>query len=167
MIFDGLIEKSCRQLSSGAFLVTGEEANPMTIGWAQWGIVWGKPVLTVLVRHSRYSHKLIESGCFTVSVPKEGTMEEELRVCGIKSGRDIDKRAELGLKLTEPKTNGVPGIQGCEMHFECKVLLQTEVSMQDLEPSLKKRFYATTSAAPEGDPHTLYFGEVIAAYKEE
>ncbi len=167
MDYQELVEEATRQISSGVFLVSGQQANPMTIGWAQWGCIWGKPVLTVMVRHSRYSHSLLEDGRFTVSVPAPGGMKEELKVCGTKSGRDVDKKTLLSLKTVPAKKNGIPGIAGCAIHFECKTLLKTEVSMEDLEPELYQRFYnGATQATPDGDPHTLYFGEILAAYRE-
>lgn len=166
MEFQHLIEAAVRQMPAGAFLVTGDEANPMTVGWAQWGVIWGKPILTVMVRHSRYSHKLIENGVFTLSVPAPGAMKDELKICGSKSGRDSDKKALAGLGTVPARENGIPGIAGCAMHFECRTLLKTEVAMENLEPELYKRFYTAGQATADGDPHTLYFGEILAAYEE-
>jgi len=34
--------------------------NAMAIGWGQVGIIWRKPIFTVLVRPSRYTYELIE-----------------------------------------------------------------------------------------------------------
>ena len=48
-----LMGEACAQLPKGAFLMV--EGNPMTIGWAQFGVVWSKPVCTVFVRHSRHN----------------------------------------------------------------------------------------------------------------
>lgn len=49
-----------------------EKPNVMTIGWGLIGIVWYKPIFMILVRPSRYTHKLIEeTGDFTVNVPKK------------------------------------------------------------------------------------------------
>jgi hypothetical protein len=49
--YETLVPESAGQLAQGAFLVSGrEEKNLMTIGWGQWGRVWGTPVCTVLVR---------------------------------------------------------------------------------------------------------------------
>ncbi len=163
-----LLEDAVKQMPLGAFLVTGERHNPMTIGWAQWGVIWGKPVCTVLVRHSRYSHQLIENGCFTVSVPRFGERKEELRLCGTLSGRDVDKLQAAGLKTLSPRSNGVGGIAGCAVHFECKTVLKTEVSMDKLDPVLYGRYYdPAREATADGDPHTVYFGEIIAAYRED
>ena len=41
--------------------------NAMTIGWGTIGVIWRKPIFTVLVRHSRYTYKLLEeSDSFTI-----------------------------------------------------------------------------------------------------
>jgi hypothetical protein len=42
--YETLVPESAGQLAQGAFLVSGrEEKNLMTIGWGQWGRVWGTP----------------------------------------------------------------------------------------------------------------------------
>ena len=100
MDYTDLVQEALSQLPAGAFLVSGDEANPMTIGWGQFGVVWGKPMLTVLVRHSRYSEKLLrQNGNFTVSFPAPGTMQEALMLCGTRSGRDTDKADKFGVDL--------------------------------------------------------------------
>lgn len=83
-------------LAKGAFLTTaaGGRNNTMTIGWGALGNIWGKPVFTVMVRHSRYTHELIEAhNEFTVSFPLTAAFSKALGLCGSKSGRDMDKFA--------------------------------------------------------------------------
>ena len=83
------------QLSKkGCFLVVGDQSSPnfMTIGWATAGRMWGKPVMMIAVRLSRYSHdKLNELKEFTVCIPRDGECAKELAFAGVKSGRDFDK----------------------------------------------------------------------------
>ena len=147
----------------GAFLTVNApdgRANPMTIGWAQIGIVWSRPVLTVLVRKSRYTYDCIRgAGAFTVSVPCAGELSEELLLCGTKSGRDIDKVVEAGLSLTPGQKVDTPVIEGCFQHYECKILARSQQTRPDFcaEDVL-------TSFYPEGDHHVLVFGEIFAAY---
>ena len=77
--FDELITEATRQVEAGAFLLTGgSEPNPMTIGWCQWGVIWGNPICAIFVRKSRHSYDLLHSGAFTVSVHAPGTMKKEL-----------------------------------------------------------------------------------------
>jgi flavin reductase (DIM6/NTAB) family NADH-FMN oxidoreductase RutF len=155
-------DKLCKALGAGgAFLVvTGEKnkTNIMTIGWAQIGVIWGKPVMTVLVRPSRYTHGLMEkAGCFTVCVPPEGKMRKELAFCGSKSGRDHDKVKECGFSLKEGQA-GTRYIAGSELVYECRLLEHTEVQPAVLAQSVKDSFYK------DGDFHTVYFGEITGAH---
>ncbi|MBU2573495.1 MAG: flavin reductase [Elusimicrobia bacterium] len=148
---------------NGAFLVVtggGGAANIMTIGWAQLGVVWGKPVMTVLVRPSRYTHGLLEkAGYFTVCVPPEGGMRGELAFCGSKSGRDCDKIRECGFTLAEGSRGGVKYIAGSELVYECGMLERTRVLPETLAQSVKAKYYAA------GNYHTSYFGEIISVHK--
>lgn len=84
-----------------------DKPNAMTIGWATLGIVWGKPILTVYVRPSRYTFGLIEkTGDFTVNVlPRE--LEEIASFCGNISGRDCDKFEAKGLVAVP---SGIPAL---------------------------------------------------------
>ncbi len=161
MAYTDLVQEALAQLPAGAFLVSGDEANPMTIGWGQFGVVWGKPMLTVLVRHSRYSEKLLrQNGNFTVSFPAPGTMQEALMLCGTRSGRDTDKKALAGLGTVPARVNSIPGIAGCAIHFECRTVLRSEFPLDTLDETLRERYYSGDS------DHVLYFGEILAAYRE-
>ena len=67
--FDQFAPQVLQQLPKGAFLNVshGGRDNTMTIGWGSLGVVWGKPVFSVLVRPSRYTFDLLEaSGEFSV-----------------------------------------------------------------------------------------------------
>lgn len=152
--------KVLRQLAKGVFLTTsdGQKANTMTIGWGSIGYIWGKPVFTVLVRHSRYSHELLEKqGEFTISVPF-GDLKEALGVCGSKSGRDCDKFAAAHLTAKPGKKVAVPVIAECDRHYECKVIYRQEMAPDALLPDQRERWYG------DQDYHTLYYGEIVASY---
>lgn len=154
-----LIAEACAQLPAGAFLMV--QGNPMTIGWAQFGVVWGKPVCTVFVRQSRHTHALLEkSDVFTVSVPATGTMRKELAYCGTKSGRDGDKLAACGLSLLPAQAGGAAPLKGCALHFECRVLFRAESDLALMDEAVLARYYE------DGDRHTVYFGEILGAYRE-
>lgn len=169
--YEALMREAAEQVAGGGiFLMTGrEEKNPMTIGWCQWGNVWGMPVCTVLVRHTRHSHGLLaRDGAFTVSVPEKGAMKKELGFCGSRSGRDVDKKAELNLSTLPAQKNGIDALAGCALHFECEVVFQLEMgsNMDALAPDIRSRFYnPATQEGTDGNPHTLYFGRIVAAYR--
>ena len=149
------------QLKKGAFLMVN--GNPMTIGWAQFGILWGKQTLSVYVRHSRYTYQLLkDASAFTVSVPRPGTMSEELAFCGTRSGRDIDKMDALHSVLTPPHFGGQCGFSGCQYHIECSVLFRTDLDESLLEvPDLQSRYYQTK------DSHRMFIGEILGIWEEQ
>ena len=73
-----------------ALLTAGgkEKFNTMTISWGGLGTLWGKPVATVYVRESRYTHEFMDrEDYFTVSFYPE-SCRRTLGVLGSKSGRD-------------------------------------------------------------------------------
>ena len=47
-----------------AFLNAGnmDKFNSMTVSWGGLGTLWGKPVATVYVRTSRYTHEFMDNG---------------------------------------------------------------------------------------------------------
>lgn len=148
---------------SGAFLVVAGgrgAANIMTIGWAQTGVIWGKPVMTVLVRPSRFTHGLIEKAeYFSVCVPPAGKLAKELAFCGSRSGREHDKAAECGLVLAAGERPGLSYIAGSELVYECAKLARSRVEPENLDAGVKKQYY------PDGDYHYVYFGEILGVHK--
>lgn len=146
----------------GAFLITGpEKPNPMTIGWATLGVIWGKPIMTVLVRPSRHSFFLINSHDeFVVSVPPP-EMGKQLALCGTRSGRDCDKFAECAFTREDGVRVKVAHIAECLLHYECRIVHKNNVDSTRLDASLSQQYY------PGGDFHTIYYGEIMGVFKKE
>ena len=117
--------------------------NIITIG--MFAYFSGKPTLVgVGIAPSRYSFGLIrQSGEYVVNVVDEKLMKAA-RICGEKSGREVDK-FELA-KLTPEKGVRVnaPLIKESPVSIECKVVKEVEV----------------------GD-HVWFIGEVLAAHVRE
>ena len=155
------------QVGTAALVTTAAEGkvNTMTIGWGTLGVEWGKPLFTVFVRQSRYTKELLDkNGEFTINVPVKGTdVKHILGVCGSKSGRDMDKIAQLGLHLEEPETISVPGIKELPLTLECKVIYQQDQVLGAIEESCRTRYYAE-GTPNDGDFHTAYYGLVTKAY---
>jgi flavin reductase (DIM6/NTAB) family NADH-FMN oxidoreductase RutF len=155
--------KVLEQLAKGAFLTTadGTRYNTMTIGWGSIGYLWGKPVFTVMVRHSRYSYELLEKhGEFTVSFPFD-ELKTAIALCGSKSGRDIDKFAAAKLTAQPGKKVQVPIIAECSRHYECKVIYKQDMLPDALDSAENSKWYG------DNDYHTLYFGEIVASYTRD
>ena len=132
------------------------------LGWGQFGIIWNKQTFSVYVRHSRYTHTLLENATtFTVSIPREGSLKNELAFCGTRSGRDVDKMRALHASLLPAQFGGQDGFRGCRVHIECRILFRTDLIEQLLEDdALLSRYY------PEGDTHTMLIGEILGVREE-
>ena len=155
------------QVGTAALVTTkaGGEVNTMTIGWGTLGVEWKKPLFTVFVRQSRHTKTLLDkNGEFTINVPLKGTdVKEILSLCGSKSGRDMNKIQELGLTLEEPDVISVPGIKELPITLECRVVYKQDQDLSFLDEDKRLRYYAP-GTANDGDYHTAYYGEVLAAY---
>lgn len=147
----------------GAFLVSVDKnarPNAMTIGWALLGTVWYLPVLLVFVRPSRYTHScLLHSREFTVNVPF-GKMQKELEFCGEKSGREVHKFRELGLRWEKGREVSVPVLIDCDLIYECRVVAQVDLDpKQIISAEVQSKYYG------QGNLHTLFFGEIKAVWR--
>ena len=151
--------ESLSQIKNGAFLTVQEHdnVNVMTIGWASIGFMWGRPMMTVMVRNSRYTFELIEKSTeFTVSVPKTD-MRSALNICGTKSGRDIDKLKECAIELFPGEKVKTPVLNIPGIHFECAIIYKSALNPQNLVEEY-------THLYPEKDYHTNYYGEIRTCY---
>ncbi len=99
---------------------TGEKANIITIGWT--GIINSKPPKTYIsVRPERHSYSLLkEHGEFVINLPSV-SLARAADLCGVKSGKDVDKFELCSLSREEGKTVSVPVISECPISIECKV----------------------------------------------
>ena len=153
-------------IDEGILLTTAAqgEKDTMVIGWGHIGVIWGKPVFVAYVRESRHTKSLVEkNGEFTVNTPLAPIDKNIIAVCGTKSGRDMDKFAELGLETEEGLTVSVPGIRQLPLTLECKVIYRQDQDSAALHPDVMARYYKP-GTRNEGDYHTMYFGEITAAY---
>ena len=144
----------------GLLLMAGaDKPNPMTIGWGTVGIIWGKPIFTILVRPSRHTDSLLKKdGEFSVNVPIDG-MEKQVAICGTKSGRDIDKVKECDFKLIPGQHIEVPSIKHAQLVYECKTVQTNAVMRETFTEDIMGHYY------PDGDFHHVYYGEILALYK--
>ena len=137
---------------------SGGKPNVMTIGWLTGGAVWSKPLLTVLVRPSRFTYSHLEQvNEFTVNV-LPAAFAEAIQHCGTASGRDGDKFGHTGLTPVAAQKVRVPVIEQAMVCYECRVVHTNEVIPANLTADIK------VSAYVDGDFHRVYFGEVLAAY---
>lgn len=144
-----------------ALLTAGDSNmfNTMTISWGGLGTIWGKPVATVYVRTSRYTHDFMDSNdFFTVSFyPEE--CRQILGVLGSKSGRDMDKINDSG--LTPVKAGGSVSFAEAEVTLVCRKLFKQQLDVANMPEDVAKSMY-------EGQaPHDMYIGEIVDIIRKD
>ena len=110
----------------------GDKPNIITIAWA--GTVNSDPpMVSVSVRKERFSHDLIaRSGEFVVNLVDEARCRA-LDYCGVRSGRDTDKFADMGLTATPAlHMQYAPAIAECPAYLACKVERVVELGSHDM-----------------------------------
>lgn len=105
--------------------------NIITVAWA--GTVNSEPPLvSISVRKERYSHKLIkEKGQFAINLTTE-KLAFATDLCGIKSGRDVDKFQLAGLTAKKTSVIDVPIIEESPVALECVVKSVLELGSHDM-----------------------------------
>jgi len=112
--------------------VNGRRPNLITIAWT--GVVCSKPpMLSISIRKSRFSHELISrTGEFTVNLIGQ-ELCEAMDFCGVKSGRDVDKFAEMNLTaIPAPGLETAPAVAEAPAFLSCKVKQVIELGSHDL-----------------------------------
>ena len=127
--------------------------NTMTASWGGLGVLWGKNVCTLYIRPQRYTIAFAEATDLLTLSFFEDKYADVLKLCGTKSGREIDKAKEAHLTACRNKGSGI-------YFAEAKhVILARKLYADDL----KKECF--TDAAPlahyaKNDFHRMYICEI-------
>ena len=116
--------------------------RPNIIGLSWWMFTsWQPLMIAISVGHQRYSHECLELHReFVLCFPSEG-QEKDAWLCGIKSGKKIDKFQETSFKPVHSKFVKPPIIDGVTVAYENKIVDQIKT----------------------GD-HTIFIAEVVAIH---
>lgn len=100
---------------------TMEKPNVLTIAWT--GICCTRPPMTYIsVRPERFSYDIIEkSGEFVINLTTSA-MVKQTDLCGVKSGRDVNKFELCGFHSVPSQKISVPLIEECPVALECRVV---------------------------------------------
>lgn len=145
------------------FLLTAGDINSfntMTASWGGVGVMWGKNVITTVVRSNRNTFNYLNNGdTFTISFyPNE--CKDILNYCGSHSGRDVDKVAETGLKPIQ-LDDGV-AFEQSKLVFVCKKLYAQELDTKNFIDTSCTKWYSDTNPI-----HTAFVGEIVAVYSND
>jgi flavin reductase (DIM6/NTAB) family NADH-FMN oxidoreductase RutF len=142
----------------GILMATGnykEKENLITIGWVQFGFIWSSPVISVMVRPSRYSFDLLQKyNTFTINVLSE-SYKKQIDFCGTNSGSYCDKFKETGLTKNRTPSFNVSHIKESEIILECEVVHTNDVLPETLSDLYLAKYYSS------GDYHKIFTGAII------
>ena len=94
--------------------------NILTVAWTGT-VCTNPPMLSISVRPERYSCRMIrETGEFVVNLTTEA-LARAADLCGVKSGRDVDKWKEAGLTPVPARQVKAPLIGESPVNLECRV----------------------------------------------
>ena len=158
-VFD-LIGKEWMLITAAGKNDKGEETvNTMTASWGGMGFLWNRPVAFCFVRPQRYTYRFTEQAeRFSLSFFGE-EYREALRLCGTKSGRDLDKFAAAG--LTPEAHDGVPVIKDARLTLICRKLYADTFEKEGFcLPELLQNYAA-------GDYHRMYIAQIEQILESE
>lgn len=113
-------------------LGTMESSNIITVAWT--GVVCSDPPrMYVSIRHERHSYQILKSTReFVINLTSESLLAA-CDWCGIRSGRDTDKFAEMNLtKIAAPNLTDCPMIAQSPLSIECRVFDVVSLGSHDM-----------------------------------
>jgi flavin reductase (DIM6/NTAB) family NADH-FMN oxidoreductase RutF len=116
--------------------------RPNIMGLSWWTFTsWDPLMIGISIGRTKYTHDcLTQHKEFVLCFPSEG-QEKDSWLCGIKSGRNIDKFQETGFRPVHSKIVRPPIIEGSTVAYECRVVKHVDT----------------------GD-HTLFIADVVAIH---
>ena len=101
-------------------------SNIITVAWAGT-VCTNPPMVSISVRPSRYSYKMIEdTGEFVINLTNE-SLVKACDYCGVVSGRDVDKFKKTGLTPIPMEHVRAMGIGESPVNMECRVTEKLEL----------------------------------------
>lgn len=119
---------------------TMEKPNVMTAAWT--GVLCSDPTLVyVSLRPSRYSHEIIsQTKEFVINLPTVA-LAKQVDICGVKSGRTVNKFELTGLTAAPCTQIAAPQVAESPISLECRVLEIKHLGT-DLQPATHDMFLA-------------------------
>lgn len=147
-----------RMIGKDWMLITAQaedKTNTMTASWGGLGVMWGKDVVYIVVRDSRYTRELIDqSETFSISFLNP-EYHSALKYLGAVSGRDENKIANARLNVNYHE--GIPFIDEASTVMVCRKMCKQPLAKENFTLDfIDEKWYAN------GDYHNLYIGEIVS-----
>lgn len=151
-----MIDRDWLEVSAGK----EDKMNLMTISWGSIGELWNKPIFTVYVSTSRYTHQFMEENDYFTVTHFPASMKEKLAYLGRVSGRDEDKVTGAGLTV-EFTDLGNPIYAEADLAIECRKIYAQQFDANLLSPEQRAWYEQTGNGI-----HYMYIGEILHVWKK-
>ena len=133
----------------------GEKPNIITVAWA--GTICSDPAMvSISVRKERYSHDIIkDSGEFVVNLTTR-KLCYATDYCGVKSGRNTDKFADMHLTPQQSVKIAAPAIKESPVNIESPAIGESPVNIE-----------CKVKQVLELGSHDMFIAEVVAVNVDE
>ena len=134
-----------------------QKANTMSASWGTLGVLWGKNVVSIFIRDSRYTKEFMDSHD-TISLTYFDMEDKEnklaLKYFGAVSGRKEDKITSAKMHV-DYASDGTPYIDEGNLVLICRKMSATKIlPEQFIDASIDSSWYK------DKDYHTMYVAEV-------
>ncbi len=158
-----LNESAFQLIGNDWMLITAEKegkVNTMTASWGSFGIMWGKNVVSIVLRPQRFTKEFIDASSTFSLTFFDNSFRKDLNYLGTVSGRDEDKLSKTN--LTVSYLEDTPYFEEAKLTIICKKLYAQNLEPECfIEKELDKKWY------PQKDYHTLYIAEVEKIFIKE
>lgn len=134
-----------------------QKVNTMTASWGTLGVLWGKNIVSIFIRDSRYTKEFIDKQdtfSLTFFDPQHKENRMALKYFGAISGRREDKIASAKMHV-DFTPDGTPFIDEGSLVFICRKMSATKIAPdQFIDAKIDNTWYK------DHDYHTMYVGEI-------
>ena len=133
------------------------KCNTMTVSWGGVGVLWGKNVVYIFIRDSRYTKEFIDNGEFFSMSFFDEKYRDALSYCGKESGRNVDNKFK-GAGLTPAFRHNIPYPDEANLVLLCRKMAAVPITEDTfVDPQIMPKWYS------DNDMHVMYVGEIIEA----
>lgn len=148
-------------IGSDWMLVTAQkegQVNTMTASWGGLGVLWGKNVVYVVIRPTRFTKEFVDAAETFSLTFLDPVFRKQLAYLGAVSGRDVPKIEKSGLTVTH--SDQTPYFAEGRLVIICRKLFRQVIDPAGfLDPAIEDNY-------PGKDYHTLYVAEVTQMLQE-
>ena len=133
------------------------KCNTMTVSWGGVGVLWGKNVVYIFIRDSRYTKEFIDNGEFFSMSFFDEKYRDALSYCGKETGRNVDDKFK-GAGLTPAFRHNIPYPDEANLVLLCRKMAAVPITEDTfVDPQIMPKWYS------DNDMHVMYVGEIIEA----